>query len=81
MTQSLSGYTPNNSLDRSGGSVFRIKRGAAKVALMRAARSTLTLDFFLIDMAFIPKDAKWYLAWLVEEIIVEDDPRNMFILI
>ena len=28
-------------------------------------------------MAFIPKDAKWYLAWLVEEIIVEDDPRNV----
>jgi hypothetical protein len=23
--------TPNNSLDRSGGSMFRIKRGAAKV--------------------------------------------------
>ena len=35
--------TPNNSLDRSGGSVFRIKPGAAKVALIRAARSTLTL--------------------------------------
>lgn len=28
-------------------------------------------------MAFIPEDAKWYLAWLVEEIIVEDDPRNI----
>ncbi len=28
-------------------------------------------------MAFIPKDAKWYLAWLVEEITVEGDPRNI----
>lgn len=28
-------------------------------------------------MAYIPKDAKWYLAWLVQEIIVEDDPRNI----
>ncbi len=28
-------------------------------------------------MAFIPKDSKWYLAWLVEEITVEDDPRNI----
>jgi hypothetical protein len=33
----------NKSLDRSGGSVFRIKLGAAKVALIRAARSTQTL--------------------------------------
>lgn len=29
-----------NSLDRSGGSVFRIEPGAAKVASIRAARST-----------------------------------------
>jgi hypothetical protein len=28
-------------------------------------------------MAFIPKDAKWYLAWLIQEIIVEDDSRNI----
>jgi len=28
-------------------------------------------------MAFIPKESKWYLAWLVEEITVEDDPRNV----
>lgn len=28
-------------------------------------------------MAFKPKDANWYLVWLVEEIIVEDDPRNI----
>jgi hypothetical protein len=28
-------------------------------------------------MAYIPKDAKWYLAWLVQEITVEDDPRNI----
>ncbi len=28
-------------------------------------------------MAFIPKDAKWYLAWLVEEITVEGEPRNI----
>ncbi len=28
-------------------------------------------------MAYIPQDAKWYLAELVEEIIVEDDPRNV----
>lgn len=33
----------NNSLDRGGGSMFRIKRGAAKVSWIRAARSTLTL--------------------------------------
>ena len=32
----------NKSLDRSGGSVFRIKSGAAKVEWNRAARSTLT---------------------------------------
>ena len=31
-------------LDRSGGSVFRITLGLAKVALIRAARSTLMLD-------------------------------------
>lgn len=30
-TQSLSGYTPNNSLDRSGGSVFLNMNGAAMV--------------------------------------------------
>jgi hypothetical protein len=28
-------------------------------------------------MAFIPDDAEWYLAELVEEIDVEDDPRNL----
>ena len=28
-------------------------------------------------MAFIPKDSKWYLAWLVQEIILDDDPRNI----
>jgi len=28
-------------------------------------------------MAFIPKDAKWYLAWLVEEITVGDDAQNI----
>ena len=28
-------------------------------------------------MGFIPKDAKWYLAEIVEEITVEDDPRNV----
>jgi hypothetical protein len=28
-------------------------------------------------MAYIPKDAKWYLAWLVQEITVADDPRNI----
>ncbi len=28
-------------------------------------------------MAYIPEDAKWYLAWVVEEIRVEDDPRNI----
>jgi len=33
-------------LDWSGGSVFRIKPGAAKVELFRAARSTLTLRKF-----------------------------------
>jgi hypothetical protein len=36
-----------NSLDRSGGGVFHIKRDAAKVALIRAARSTLTFGVFL----------------------------------
>ena len=25
----------------------------------------------------IPEDATWYLAWLVQEITVEDDPRNV----
>ncbi|HEX6188312.1 MAG TPA: hypothetical protein VFZ40_09540 [Pyrinomonadaceae bacterium] len=35
--------THNNSLDRGGGSVFRIKVGAAKDELFRAARSTQTL--------------------------------------
>jgi hypothetical protein len=28
-------------------------------------------------MAFIPQDAEWYIAELVEEIQVEDDPRNV----
>jgi len=28
-------------------------------------------------MAFIPKDAKWYLAEIVLKITVEDDPRNV----
>jgi hypothetical protein len=28
-------------------------------------------------MAFIPHDAKWYLAELVQEITVQDDPRNI----
>jgi hypothetical protein len=28
-------------------------------------------------MAYIPKDAQWYLAEIVEEIKVEDDPRNV----
>ncbi|MGH9767019.1 MAG: DUF4288 domain-containing protein [Blastocatellia bacterium] len=28
-------------------------------------------------MAYIPKDAKWYLAWIVQEITVEGDPRNI----
>jgi hypothetical protein len=28
-------------------------------------------------MAFIPKDAEWYVAEIVEEIIVEGDPRNI----
>jgi Domain of unknown function (DUF4288) len=28
-------------------------------------------------MGYIPKDAKWYLAEIVEEITVEDDPRNI----
>ena len=28
-------------------------------------------------MGYIPEDAKWYLADLVEEITVEGDPRNV----
>lgn len=28
-------------------------------------------------MGYIPKDAKWYLARLVEQITVEGDPRNV----
>lgn len=28
-------------------------------------------------MAFVPKDAKWYVAQIVEEIRVEGDPRNV----
>src|SRR5690348_13398603 len=28
-------------------------------------------------MAYIPEDAKWYLAEIVEEITVQDDPRNV----
>ena len=39
----FNGRHPTNRLDRSGDSVFRIKPGAAKVALIRAARSILTL--------------------------------------
>ena len=31
----------------------------------------------LAQMGFIPKDAKWYLADIVEEIRVEGDPRNV----
>jgi|SRR5579872_4452713 len=27
-------------------------------------------------MSFVPKDAEWYVAELVEELIVADDPRN-----
>jgi hypothetical protein len=37
---------PNKSLDASGGSVFRNLLGAAKGALIRAAASTQTFDFF-----------------------------------
>jgi hypothetical protein len=28
-------------------------------------------------MAFIPKDAKWYIGWIVLEFVIEDDPRNV----
>ncbi len=28
-------------------------------------------------MAYLPKDAKWYLAWIVEEMTIEGDPRNV----
>jgi hypothetical protein len=28
-------------------------------------------------MGFVPKDAEWYLAEIVEELTVADDPRNM----
>ncbi|MGH9648306.1 MAG: DUF4288 domain-containing protein, partial [Bryobacteraceae bacterium] len=28
-------------------------------------------------MSFVPEDAKWYLARLVEQITVEGDPRNV----
>ena len=28
-------------------------------------------------MAYIPEDAEWYLAEIVVEILVEDDPRNV----
>lgn len=28
-------------------------------------------------MAYIPEDAKWYLAWIVEEMTIERDPRNV----
>jgi hypothetical protein len=38
---------PNKSFDRSGGGVFRIKRGAAKVEWNRAARSTQALGRLL----------------------------------
>jgi hypothetical protein len=31
----------------------------------------------LAQMGFIPKDAKWYLADIVEEIRIEDDRRNV----
>ena len=44
--------------------------------MMRGEQLNAGLEFLFVAMAFIPKDAKWYLAWLVEEIIVEDDPRN-----
>lgn len=37
----------------------------------------MKLDFFLFVMAYIPEDAKWYLAWVVEEITVEGDLRNV----
>jgi Domain of unknown function (DUF4288) len=45
--------------------------------VLALARVNSTVGFLLSPMAFIPKDAKWYLAWLVEEITVEDDPRNI----
>jgi len=28
-------------------------------------------------MGFVPKDTRWYLADIVLEIIIEDDPRNV----
>jgi hypothetical protein len=28
-------------------------------------------------MAFIPKDAKWYIGGIVLEFVIEDDPRNV----
>jgi len=28
-------------------------------------------------MGFVPKDAEWYLAEIVQELTVEDDPRNV----
>lgn len=28
-------------------------------------------------MAYIPEDAEWYLAWIVEEMRIEGDPRNV----
>jgi len=28
-------------------------------------------------MAYIPQNAKWYLAWIVVETIIEGDPRNV----
>jgi hypothetical protein len=40
---------PNNSLDASGGSVFRNLIGPAKEALIRAAASTQTLGGFLLS--------------------------------
>ncbi len=29
------------------------------------------------NMGFVPEDAEWYLAEIVQELTVEDDPRNM----
>jgi hypothetical protein len=43
----------------------------------RRARLIRALDFFLFVMAYIPEDAKWYLAWVVEEMKIEGDPRNV----
>jgi hypothetical protein len=42
-----------------------------------AAALIRALDFFLFVMAYIPEDAKWYLAWIVEEMKIEGDPQNV----